>query len=80
MTVFPDMKCCKPGRQFAGLSCDPGWMLGCLAAECAKQTTLEVRRRFAAQVSGVRLLADPALQEQFRAEVKRLYEARKSTA
>ena len=74
------MTCCKDGRQFVDLACEPAWMAGCLASACAKLPTLEMRRRFAAQVSGVKLLAEPVMQDFFRAEVKRLYEAGKTAA
>jgi hypothetical protein len=80
MRVVPDMVCCKDMRQQFGLGCDANWMICCLAAECAKQPTLELRRRFAGQVSGVRRLRDPGLQEAFRAEVQRRYVGGKRTA
>lgn len=80
MRVTPDMICCKPLRQQFGMGCDGNWMVCCLAAECAKLPTLELRRRFAGQVSGVKRLRDPVLQALFRAEVARRYAARKQAA
>jgi hypothetical protein len=77
MIISPQMVCCKPMRQSVGLSCDPGWMICCLADQCAKLPTLEMRRRFADQVAGVKCLAGPGMQELFRAEVKRRYEAKR---
>jgi len=77
MTLFPQMVCCKPMRQVAGLACEPGWMVCCLAEQCAKFPTLQARREFATQVARVQCVSSPELQEIFRAQVHRLYEARK---
>jgi hypothetical protein len=80
MVVRPDMTCCRPLRELADLECRAGIMAICLGRECAKLPSLEVRRRFADQVAAVKVLADPAMQEAFRAEVKRCYVARKTPA
>lgn len=80
MRIFREMICCKEARQIAGLACEPGWMVCCLAIECAKLPTLQARREIAAQVAAVSALKSPEHQEAFRAEVHRQYEARKRAA
>lgn len=80
MNVFPDMICCKPMRQQYGLGCDGIWMACCLAEECAKQPTLEERRRFAENAGRVRRMADPKVQEIFRDQVGQRFKARRRTA
>lgn len=80
VAVTPGMICCKPMRQQFGLACEAAWLAGCLASQCAKLQSLEHRRRYAAQVAGVKRLSHPDIQEYFRAEVKRLYEAKRKSA
>lgn len=71
--VYPEMMCCKPGRQMHGLTCAAGWMVGCMANHCARLPTLADRRAFAARVADIDCINQAGMQDAFRAEVLRLF-------
>lgn len=78
MRIFPDMKCCKPGRQFVGLTCDAGTMALCMAEHCARLRTADEQRSFAAQVARVSRIDQGSMLQAFRDQVARLV-ARRNT-
>lgn len=77
MRVFPGMACCKEGRQRLGLTCDGGWMFGCLTSHCAGLKTPTERRSFADNIKTVERIARADLRGSVDTEVDRLLQRRK---
>ncbi|MDR3411596.1 MAG: hypothetical protein P4L87_11755 [Formivibrio sp.] len=71
--IYPEMTCCKAGRQWQELRCEGEMLAMCLGRDCAKVPSLEGRRAYAKQVEGVELIQAEGLIDSFRSHVLQAY-------